>query len=208
MTLAPILQVADAGVREGVAPGIAATIVARGEVVHTSVHGDAQRVPARRALGPDDLFDVASLTKLYLASAVARLVERGAVPLDAPVVRWIPGFRHEKEGITIRHLLAHSAGLPGWRPFFAQAARDPVARTVFEPGAAPDSPAGRAARTGYLYAINTLGAAIGCFAAGYHLLFEFGVQFTLMPMPATAFSPESCTRMPPTFLSASMRSLR
>jgi spermidine synthase len=46
-------------------------------------------------------------------------------------------------------------------------------------GAAPDSPAKRSARTGYLYSINTVGAALGCFAAGYHLLFEFGVQFTL-----------------------------
>jgi spermidine synthase len=46
-------------------------------------------------------------------------------------------------------------------------------------GAAPDSPSRRTARTGYLYSINTLGAAVGCFAAGYHLLFEFGVQTTL-----------------------------
>ena len=46
-------------------------------------------------------------------------------------------------------------------------------------GAAPDSPLQRTARTGYLYSINTLGAAVGCFAAGYHLLFEFGVQTTL-----------------------------
>jgi spermidine synthase len=46
-------------------------------------------------------------------------------------------------------------------------------------GAAPDSPSQRTARTGYLYSINTLGASVGCFAAGYHLLFEFGVQTTL-----------------------------
>jgi spermidine synthase len=46
-------------------------------------------------------------------------------------------------------------------------------------GAAPDSPSQRTARIGYLYSINTLGAAVGCFAAGYHLLFEFGVQTTL-----------------------------
>ena len=46
-------------------------------------------------------------------------------------------------------------------------------------GAALDTPSGRAARTGYLYSTNTLGAAVGCFAAGYHLLFEFGVQTTL-----------------------------
>jgi len=46
-------------------------------------------------------------------------------------------------------------------------------------GAALDSPKRRSARTGYLYSTNTLGAAIGCFAAGYHLLFEFGVQVSL-----------------------------
>jgi spermidine synthase len=46
-------------------------------------------------------------------------------------------------------------------------------------GAALDLPAQRTARTGYLYSINTLGAAVGCFAAGYHLLFEFSVQTTL-----------------------------
>jgi spermidine synthase len=46
-------------------------------------------------------------------------------------------------------------------------------------GTAPDSPSQRSARTGYLYSVNTLGAAVGCFAAGYHLLFEFGVQTTL-----------------------------
>jgi len=46
-------------------------------------------------------------------------------------------------------------------------------------GVAPDLPSKRTARTGYLYSINTLGAAVGCFAAGYHLLVEFGVQTTL-----------------------------
>ncbi len=46
-------------------------------------------------------------------------------------------------------------------------------------GATPDSPTRRSARIGYLYSVNTLGAAIGCFAGGYHLLLEFGVQTTL-----------------------------
>ena len=46
-------------------------------------------------------------------------------------------------------------------------------------GVAPDSSTRRTARTGYLYSANTLGAAVGCFAAGYYLLGEFGVQSTL-----------------------------
>ncbi len=46
-------------------------------------------------------------------------------------------------------------------------------------GTIAGAPGKGTARTGYLYSTNTLGAAIGCFAAGYHLLLEFGVQFTL-----------------------------
>jgi spermidine synthase len=46
-------------------------------------------------------------------------------------------------------------------------------------GAALESPTRRSARTSYLYSTNTLGAAIGCFVAGYYLLLELGVQFTL-----------------------------
>jgi spermidine synthase len=38
---------------------------------------------------------------------------------------------------------------------------------------------GGTARAGYLYSVNTLGAAIGCFVGGYHLLLEFGVRATL-----------------------------
>jgi spermidine synthase len=38
---------------------------------------------------------------------------------------------------------------------------------------------GGTARAAYLYGFNTLGAAIGCFAGGYHLLLEFGVRATL-----------------------------
>ena len=45
--------------------------------------------------------------------------------------------------------------------------------------ATPADPTRRTARIGYLYSANTVGAAIGTFAAGYHLLFEFGVRVTL-----------------------------
>lgn len=45
----------------------------------------------------------ASLTKLVTAYATLRLVERGVVDLDAPA---------GPEGSTVRHLLAHTSGLP------------------------------------------------------------------------------------------------
>jgi len=47
-------------------------------------------------------------------------------------------------------------------------------------GSAPDSPSRRTARAGYLYSVNTLGAAVGCFVGGFEFLFGFGVQKTLL----------------------------
>lgn len=38
----------------------------------------------------------------------------------------------------------------------------------------------RTTRIGFLYGINTLGAAVGCFIAGYRLVFELGVHATLV----------------------------
>jgi len=45
-------------------------------------------------------------------------------------------------------------------------------------GAASSS--GRTTRIGLLYGVNTLGAAVGCFIAGHRLIFEYGVQTTLV----------------------------
>ncbi len=133
--LAPVRAVLEAGRREGVAPGLAAVVLARDALVHASVHGEAQVEPANRPLGSADLFDVASLTKLFVASAAARLVERGALDLDAPASRWLPGFQGEKERVTVRHLLAHASGLASWRPLHELVARDAVARSAFLPPA-------------------------------------------------------------------------
>jgi CubicO group peptidase (beta-lactamase class C family) len=88
----------------------------------------------------DDLFDVASLTKVMAtATLAAQLVEERVLELDRPVAERLPGFgANGKERVTARHLLAHSAGLVRWRPYFEAAARDPVASAAFlAPGARP-----------------------------------------------------------------------
>jgi len=131
VTLAPVLEVASAGVAEGIAPAVAAEVARGTIVVHASLHGDAQRVPTARPLRPGDRFDLASVTKPYVASAVARLADRGVLSLDDRAARWLPGFRGDKDAVTIRHLLAHSSGLPAWHPFFARAIDDPLARPAF-----------------------------------------------------------------------------
>ncbi len=59
----------------------------------------------------DSLFDYASLTKLFVATAALRLVAQGVLALDEPVAPWIPQWRHAPAGATMRMLLAHTAGL-------------------------------------------------------------------------------------------------
>jgi D-alanyl-D-alanine carboxypeptidase len=55
----------------------------------------------------------ASVTKQVTAILVMQEVERGRLALDAPVARYLPGFRSANAGgATIRHLLQHRAGLP------------------------------------------------------------------------------------------------
>lgn len=65
------------------------------------------------ANGPATRFGIGSLTKTFTAAAIAILLERGLVSLDDTLGKFIRGFPHGGE-ITIRHLLAHSSGIPDY----------------------------------------------------------------------------------------------
>jgi CubicO group peptidase (beta-lactamase class C family) len=60
-----------------------------------------------------------------------QLTETGKVELDAPVQRYLPEFRGpNKELVTVRHLLTHSSGLPGWRPLYKETTTPDAARAL------------------------------------------------------------------------------
>jgi CubicO group peptidase (beta-lactamase class C family) len=63
----------------------------------------------------ETVFELASLSKTVTATAAMRLVETGKLELDAPVRRYLPGFRVQDEQaaatVTLRNLLTHT---PGW----------------------------------------------------------------------------------------------
>ncbi|MEA2562744.1 MAG: hypothetical protein QOH06_4248 [Acidobacteriota bacterium] len=57
------------------------------------------------------LYDLASLTKVVATTTMAMiLVDEGRLDLEMPV----------REGVTVRHLLTHSSGLPALAPFFKE----------------------------------------------------------------------------------------
>lgn len=84
------------------------------EVAHHT-GGLARLEPARTAV-EDQIYDLASLTKILATTPTAAvLVERGQLDLDAPVAATLPDVDPR---ITARHLLSHSSGLPAWLPLY------------------------------------------------------------------------------------------
>lgn len=65
-----------------------------------------------RPFKPDTIFGIASITKLFTAVAILKLVEDGKMRLDQPVCEFIEEFNSPPyNGIQIIHLLTHTSGL-------------------------------------------------------------------------------------------------
>jgi len=102
-------------------PGAALAIVEGKKIVHLCGLGTAW--PGGEAPTPQTPFMIGSLTKSITALAVMQQVEAGRIELDAPVTHYLPWFRvmppqdpqadrSPGAGITVRHLLNQTSGLP------------------------------------------------------------------------------------------------
>jgi serine-type D-Ala-D-Ala carboxypeptidase len=112
-------------------PGAFAVVGTRDSIIASYGVGSIDWAPSPR---PDEntLWDMASLTKVVgMTSAMMQLTESGKVDLDAPVQRYLAEFRGpNKERVTVRHLLTHSSGLPGWRPLYKETTSPEAARAL------------------------------------------------------------------------------
>jgi D-alanyl-D-alanine carboxypeptidase len=118
--VAAAIEVLDAWIAATVAsreqPGLSVGIVWDQDLIWSKGYGFADvrhKIPA----GPSTLYRVASISKLFTATAVLQLRDAGKLSLDDPVARHLDWFKiraAQPEGppITIRHLLTHTSGLP------------------------------------------------------------------------------------------------
>ena len=93
-------------------PGIAVEI--RGPEGSEFLAAGVASLEDEQLLTPEDRFRIASVTKAFTAAVVMELVEEGTLSLDDPVEDWAPGLLAEGDSITVRHLLAHTSGLPDY----------------------------------------------------------------------------------------------
>ncbi len=119
-TLARIDSAIKGFIEDGLFPGAVVLVARRGVIVKETAYGKAvvylaegERLAEPIPMRTDSLFDVASLTKLFTATAALTLVDQGRLSLDEPVAKYLSEFGvNGKQDVTVRHLLSHTAGLP------------------------------------------------------------------------------------------------
>ena len=81
----------------------------KGEIISKGAFG---RVDAENTLPmrEDSIFEMASVTKMFTAAAIMLLVREGKLGLDDAYTKYFPDYPYE--GVTIRHLLTHTSGMP------------------------------------------------------------------------------------------------
>lgn len=103
-------------------PGLAYGIVVDGKLVHSGGIGYTD-VSHKTPATPKSVFRIASMTKSITAMAILKLRDEGKLRLDDPVAKYIPEaakltyLTADAPAITVRNLMAHSAGFPEDNPW-------------------------------------------------------------------------------------------
>jgi len=105
--MAEVRKLVLEGIARRMFPGAVVYVSQHGRILMHEAFGSITYEASARAVRRDDLFDLASLTKLYTAALVLRRVEQGACRLDDPVRKHVAEVEAEW---TLSDLLAHRTG--------------------------------------------------------------------------------------------------
>lgn len=75
-------------------------------------------------------YRLGSVTKQFTAAGIMLLVEKGQLDLDAPIKTYVEAAPAAWDAITLRHLLAHTSGIPNFTDFPEFAALNPLPATL------------------------------------------------------------------------------
>jgi CubicO group peptidase (beta-lactamase class C family) len=108
-----VQETIDQLVESGVERGVQVAVYRNGGLVVDAVAGVADPATGRRVTSDTPFYNF-SIGKGATATVAHVLAERGLFGYDTPIVDLWPEFgAHGKHTVTVRHVLTHSAGVPG-----------------------------------------------------------------------------------------------
>ncbi|WP_203295781.1 glycoside hydrolase family 3 N-terminal domain-containing protein [Luteirhabdus pelagi] len=112
-------SLARVGLWGGMMPGASILVARKGKVVYEKQFGH-QTQSDKNAIDFDEVYDVASLTKILATlPMVMQLFDRGVIDMDTTLGEMLPEYkRSNKADITMKEMLSHYARLKAWIPFY------------------------------------------------------------------------------------------
>lgn len=98
-------------------PGLSLAVVKDGKIVRAEGYGTAN-LEHNIAARPETVYKIGSISKQFLAAGILVLAQDGKLSLGDPVHKYFTDAPETWRGITIRHLLLHTSGLPRESPAF------------------------------------------------------------------------------------------
>ncbi len=119
----PVVRFLRDRIDAGVFPGARYRLARGREIREDGWLGRSVVKPREIQVGPDTIYDVASLTKPLVTGALSVLLQRrGALDLGASVERYLPELRGRWIGrARLLDLLAHTSGVAAWLPLYLRA---------------------------------------------------------------------------------------
>lgn len=94
-------------------PGSAVLVVKDGKILLNKGYGLAE-LEHQIPIGPNTVFDLASVSKQFAGFAIATLLEEGKISLEDDIRKYIPELPDFGHPITVEHLLHHTSGIRDW----------------------------------------------------------------------------------------------
>lgn len=91
-------------------PGCAVAVNQGGEIVFSQAWGSATLDP-KAVLQPDSVFDMASVTKQFTATAILLLAEEGLIDLDAALSTYLPRLPAWGDEVSVSQAIHHTSGI-------------------------------------------------------------------------------------------------
>ncbi len=94
-------------------PSVSIAVIQDGKVIKKKSYGLANVEQAAKA-SPATLYQLASVTKQFTATAIMLLVEDRKLRLDDTITSLLPDLPTAWSGVTVRHLLNHTSGIKSY----------------------------------------------------------------------------------------------